>query len=145
MNMEKEGNGRKILVVDDKPESIRLVRKVLRARGYQVVEAQTGVDAIEVAQAELPDLILMDVRLPGGIDGLEATRRISTISRLAHIPIVAMTASVRQEDINRALEGGCAGLIRKPVDIDELPKQVAEYIARAGASRYLPRMTGKEG
>ena len=131
--MEKEGAGRKILVVDDMPESIRLVKKVLEARGYKVIEAQTGADAINTAQTEFPDLILMDVRLPGGIDGLEATRRIKALSQLAHIPILAMTASVRLEDMHWALDAGCVGFIRKPVDINELPKQVAQYIAREKA------------
>ncbi len=129
--MEKEDASKKILVVDDMPESIRLVKKVLEARGYKVIEVQTGADAINAAQTELPDLILMDVRLPGGIDGLEATRRIKALSQLAHIPILAMTASVRLEDMHRALDAGCVGFIRKPVDINELPKQVAQYIARA--------------
>lgn len=129
--MEKEGAGKKILVVDDLPESIRLVKKVLEARGYKVIGVQTGADAINAAQTELPNLILMDVRLPGGIDGLEATRRIKALSQLAHIPILAMTASVKPEDIHRALDAGCVGFIRKPIDIDELPKQVAQYIARA--------------
>lgn len=78
--MEKEGTGKKILVVDDMPESIRLVKKVLEARGYKVIGVQTGADAINAAQTELPNLILMDVRLPGGIKAL---------SQLAHIPILA--------------------------------------------------------
>lgn len=131
--MEKEGAGKKILVVDDKKESVRLVRKVLEARGYEISDAYTGEDAIRVAQMELPDLILMDVRLPGGIDGLEATRRIKAMPQLAHIVIVALTASVRPEDMHRALDAGCAGFIRKPVDIDELPREVAQYLARARA------------
>jgi CheY-like chemotaxis protein len=131
--MEKEGADRKILVVDDMPESIRLVKKVLEARGYKVIEAQTGADAINTAQTEFPDLILMDVRLPGGIDGLEATRHIKALSQLAHIPILAMTASVRLEDMHWALDAGCVGFIRKPVDINELPRQVAQYIAREKA------------
>ena len=117
--MEKEGAGKKILVVDDMPESIRLVKKVLEARGYKVIGVQTGADAINAAQTEIPDLILMDVRLPGGIDGLEATRRIKALSQLAHIPILAMTASVRLEDMHRALDAGCVGFIRKPIDIDD--------------------------
>jgi CheY-like chemotaxis protein len=129
--MKKEGAGRKILVVDDMPESIRLVKKVLEVRGYKVIEAQTGADAINTTQTEFPDLILMDVRLPGGIDGLEATKRIKALSQLAHIPILAMTASVRLEDMHWALDAGCVGFIRKPIDINELPKQVAQYIARA--------------
>ena len=132
--MEKEGAGKKILVVDDKEESRRLVGKVLRLHGYEVIGARSGEDAINMAQTELPDLILMDIRLPGGIDGLEATRRIKATPQLAHIPILAMTASVRPEDMQRALGEGCSGFVRKPIDIDELPKQIAEHIARASAT-----------
>ncbi len=65
---------------------------------------------------------------------MEATRRIKAIPQLAHIPILAMTASVRPEDIQRALREGCSGFVRKPIDIDELPKQVAEHIARASSA-----------
>jgi two-component system cell cycle response regulator DivK len=132
--MEKEGTGKKILVVDDKEDSRVLVGKVLRLRGYEVIGAGTGEDAIKMAQTELPALILMDVRLPGGIDGLEATRCIKAMPQLAHIPILAMTASVRPEDEQRALDIGCSGFVRKPIDIDELPKQVAEHLARASST-----------
>ena len=132
--MEKEGTGKKILVVDDKEDSRVLVRKVLRLRGYEVIEAATGEDAVNMAQTELPGLILMDIRLPGGIDGLEATRRIKATPQTAHIPILAMTASVRPEDMQRALNEGCSGFVRKPIDIDELPRQVAEHIARASSA-----------
>ena len=82
----------------------------------------------------IPALILMDIRLPGGIDGLEATRRIKALPQLAHIPILAMTASVRPEDMQRALREGCDGFVRKPIDIDELPRQVAEHIAHASST-----------
>jgi len=132
--MEKEGTGKKILVVDDIEDNRRLVGKVLGLRGYKVIGAGTGEDAISMAKTELPDLILMDIRLPGGIDGLEATRRIKALPQLAHIPILAMTASVRPEDEQRALNEGCSGFVRKPIDIDELPKQVAEHIARISSA-----------
>jgi len=132
--IEKEGAGKKTLVVDAKEDSRGLVRKVLGLRGYEVIGVGTGEDAINMAQTELPDLILMDIRLPGGIDGLEATRRIKALPQTAHIPILAMTASVRPEDAQRALDIGCSGFVRKPIDIDELPKQVAEHIARASST-----------
>jgi CheY-like chemotaxis protein len=129
--MNKEGEGKKILVVDDKVDSRVLVAKVLKLHGYEVIGASSGEEAIILAQKEVPDLILMDVRLPGGMDGLEAARRIKAMPQLARIPILAMTASVRPEDERRALRGGCNGFIRKPIDIDALPKQVAAYIAKA--------------
>lgn len=128
--MEKEGVGKKVLVVDDKEDSRVLAAKVLRRHGYEVIGASSGEEAISLARKEVPALILMDVRLPGGIDGLEATRRIKATPELAHIPVVAMTASVRPEDEQKALDDGCDGFIRKPIDIDALPGQVAEFIAR---------------
>ena len=131
--MEMEGTGKKILVVDDKEDARRLLRKILKLRGYNIIEAGTGQDAIELARKEFPDLILMDIRLPGECDGLEATRRIKAIPRLAHTPILAVTASVRPEDQQQTFDAGCSGFIRKPVDIDELPRQVAEHIARVSS------------
>jgi len=131
--MNEEGSGKKILVVDDLEDNRRLVVKVLGRRGYEVIEAATGEEAIDKAQTELPSLILMDIRLPGEIDGLEATRRIKAQSQLTYTPILAMTASVRPEDAQRALDAGCSAFIRKPIDIDELPVQVAKHIARAAS------------
>jgi CheY-like chemotaxis protein len=133
--MEKEAL-KKILVVDDKEDSRVLVTKVLSRHGYAVIPARSGEEAVSLAQKELPALILMDMRLPGGIDGLEATRRIKALPETASIPVVAMTASVRPEDEHKALVGGCDGFIRKPIDIDALSKQVAEYIARGVGDAY---------
>ena len=132
--MGKEGTGKRILVVDDKEDSRVLVEKVLRLRDYDIIGAETGEDAVKMALSELPDLILMDARLPGGIDGLEATRRIKATPQLAHIPIIAVTASVRLEDEQRAMDAGCSGFIRKPIDIAELPRKVADHIAHASSA-----------
>jgi two-component system, cell cycle response regulator DivK len=126
--METEGSGKKILVVDDKEENRRLIRKILRIHGYIIVEASSGETAIELAQTEAPSLVLMDIRLREGIDGIEATKRLKALPGVANIPIVAITASVSPEDMQRALDSGCKGFIRKPIDIDEFPKQVAQYL-----------------
>ena len=127
--MQEEGTGMKILVVDDKPDFIRLMQKVLKQWGYEVIGAPNGEEAIRTTEIELPHLILMDVRLPGGIDGLEVTRRIKAMPHLAYIPILAVTASVGPDIELQALDAGCSGYIRKPIDINELPKQVATNIA----------------
>jgi two-component system, cell cycle response regulator DivK len=128
--MENEGTGKKILVVDDKEENRRLLKKILRFHSYTVSEAATGESAIELAQSELPDLILMDIRLREGIDGIEATRRLKELPGTSKIPIIAITASVSPEDMQRALNSGCSGFIRKPIDINEFPDKISEYIKR---------------
>ena len=125
--MTLEGSGKKILVVDDKEENRRLIRKVLSRHGYEILEVPSGELAIELAESGFPDLILMDLRLREGIDGIEATRRLKALPSVAHIPVVAITASVSPEDIQRALDCGCSGFIRKPIDIDVFPDQIARY------------------
>jgi CheY-like chemotaxis protein len=124
-------NAKRILVVEDNEDSRRLVGKVLKVHGYRVLEATSGEAAVTIAGAEKPDLILMDVRLPGGIDGLEATRRIKNSDGTKDIIILALTASVRPEDMRGAMDAGCSGFARKPIDVDELPLQIAEYIHKA--------------
>jgi CheY-like chemotaxis protein len=132
--MEKAGTGKKVLVVDDIEDSRVLVEKILGYRGYEVIGAASGEEAISMAKTQVPDLILMDMRMPGSIDGLEATRCIKAVPELARIPILALTASVRPEDMKIAFDAGCNDFVRKPVDIDELPKIVAEHIARAASA-----------
>jgi len=127
--MDTERSGRLILVVDDKEENRRLIRKVLTRHGYRVTEVSTGELALETAQTEHPDLILMDIRLREGIDGIEATRRLKALPFVANVPVVAVTASVSAEDMQRALKAGCSGFIRKPLDIDGLPELIGHYIA----------------
>jgi len=87
----------RILYVEDNFQNKRLVRKILNARGYEVLEAGDGLTAIEMATRELPDLILMDISLPG-IDGIEATQRIKASTGTSHIPIVALTANAMRGD-----------------------------------------------
>lgn len=117
----------KILYVEDNPQNMRLVRKILKHAGHEVVEAETGLAGIEVARGERPDLILMDVNLPD-IDGLEATARIKAESALVHIPIIALTANAMVGDREKALNAGCDGYLPKPISRGDLLETVGHYL-----------------
>lgn len=118
----------RILCVEDNPQNMRLVRKILNNNGYEVLEAEDATTGIEIAHRELPDLILMDINLPD-IDGLEATRRIKQVDHLVHIPIVALTANAMHGDRERCLEAGCNGYVPKPITKSELLSTVAHFLA----------------
>lgn len=117
----------KILYVEDTPASQMLVQRILMAEGFDVVIADSGITAIEVATREKPDLILMDINI-GGLDGYEVTTRLRTISGLEKVPIVAVTAATLNGDRERALVAGCNGYIPKPIDVDTFPDQVRSYL-----------------
>lgn len=116
----------RILYVEDNPQNMRLVRKILKHAGHEVLEAETGLDGISVAQNELPDLILMDVNLPD-IDGLEATARLKADGSTASIPVIALTANAMVGDREKALEAGCDGYLPKPVSRQDLIAAIAEF------------------
>jgi len=120
-------DGRTILVVEDNPVNRKLARNALRIHGFQVHEATTGEEALELLSQHSADLILMDIQLPG-MDGLEVTRRLKADPRTAHIPIVALTAHAKEADEFRAREAGCAGYITKPIRLAHFPHQVASYM-----------------
>lgn len=126
---------RTILVVDDNGDVRRLVKKVLEMSGYMVQEADSGESAVSMAENDSPDLILMDIRLPGKLNGLEATRQLKENPRTQLIPVVALTASVMARDQKQALEAGCTGFIGKPLDIRTLPEMVEKFIMQ-GAGRH---------
>ncbi len=117
----------KVLYIEDSPSNRLLVKRVLMAEGYQVLEAEDGSAGMDVAKRERPDLVLMDMNLPD-VDGYEMTRRIRATPELASIPIVAMTANVMHGDREKALEAGCVGYLPKPIDVDALPMQIARFI-----------------
>ncbi|MBN1248644.1 MAG: response regulator [Anaerolineae bacterium] len=117
----------KVLYIEDSPSNRLLVKRVLHVEGYEVLEAADGIEGIEVALREHPDLILMDMNLPD-VDGYEMTRRICNSADLADIPVVAVTANVMHGDREKTLEAGCVGYIPKPIDVDALPDQVARFI-----------------
>ncbi|MDO8736304.1 MAG: response regulator [Thermoleophilia bacterium] len=124
------GNNRSILVVDDNDDVRRLVKKVLLMSGFQVIEAASGDEALEAVEKKVPDLILMDIRLPGQFNGLETTSRLKDDSRMQRVPVVALTASVLDRDRRQALAAGCSGFISKPIDISGLAELVEKYIQR---------------
>jgi two-component system, cell cycle response regulator DivK len=118
-----------VLVVEDNPLNLKLVRDVLGHGGYHVLEAGDAERGIELARSEAPDLILMDVQLPG-IDGVEALRRLRADSETASIPVVALTALAMKEDRERFLGAGFDGYLEKPVSVPDLSGQVAALIRR---------------
>lgn len=127
MEEKKEDFSRKILVVDDNQDSRELVVKILKNRGYQMIEAVDGEEALEKAIAENPDLILMDISIPK-LDGYEVTRRLKSQIKFKDTPIIALTAHAMKGDREKALEAGCEGYISKPIDIHELPDQIKSYL-----------------
>ena len=122
---------KRILVVDDNPRNLKLAFDVLEDAGYEVVEAVNAEEAQSVIDRNLPDLILMDIALPG-MDGLTLTRKIKANERTKHIRIIALTAFAMKGDDQKALAAGCDGYITKPIDIHQLPVQVAEILGGSG-------------
>lgn len=118
-----------VLYIEDDQANRTLVRRVLEAEGYTVLEAENGRRGLQVAGAERPDLVLVDISMPE-MDGYEVTARLRAMDEVAQTPIVALTANVMKGDRERALEAGCSGYIQKPLDIDMLPRQVASFLDR---------------
>jgi CheY-like chemotaxis protein len=116
-----------ILVVEDNPLNMELVRDILRAYGYEVSEATNGLECQQWLTQNKPDLILMDLQLPG-IDGFTLTRQIKADDRLQAVPVVALTAFAMKGDRERAIEAGCSGVITKPIDTRAFPRQVEAYL-----------------
>ena len=104
-----------ILLVEDNPVNRRLAGFLLRSQGYQVLEATTGLEAFETVAKERPDLIVMDIQLPG-MDGLEVTRKLKEQSGTADIPVIAVTSYAMAGDRDKALAAGCSGYVTKPID-----------------------------
>lgn len=117
-----------ILVVEDNERNLKLLRDVLEYVGYDVRVARTAEDGIALAVKEPPDLVLMDLQLPG-IDGTEALRRLRESPRTADIPVVAVTAQAMKQDRERALEAGFNGYIEKPISVRAFPDQVRSFLS----------------
>jgi two-component system, cell cycle response regulator DivK len=133
MNGPESGGRKTILVVDDNRDNRELVVKVLGRHGYRLCEAADGETALLAARTERPDLILMDISLPG-LDGYEVTRRLQNQEDCRHIPVVALTAHAMRGDREKALAAGCCDYITKPINVRELPAQVARNLSRTAPS-----------
>src|SRR3989449_1036511 len=125
--IRKDGSRAKILHVEDNPENRMLVRAILEAEGYTIIDAEDGLTGIEAAIREEPALILLDVNLPA-VDGYEVVSIIKSFPAFATTPVIAVTAYAMEGDRQRTLVAGCDGYIQKPIDVDTCPRQVAEFL-----------------
>jgi two-component system cell cycle response regulator DivK len=112
-----------ILIVEDNEKNLKLTRDVLQFNGFRTLEATAAEDGIALAQAERPDLILMDIQLPG-MDGVTALDRLRADPRTAPIPVVALTAYAMQADHQRFLQAGFDDCVMKPISVKDLPTQI---------------------
>lgn len=117
-----------ILYVEDNFENKLFVRRVIESMGHEMVEAETGLDSLVIAAERVPDLILMDVNIPG-MDGLETTAKMKQNPRLSHIPVIALTANAMKGDKERCLAAGCDGYMQKPVGVSDLRREITRYSA----------------
>jgi two-component system, cell cycle response regulator DivK len=122
--------GERIMIVEDNEQNIKLLGDVLGAYGYRISEARSAEEAIALVPAERPQLVLMDIRLPG-LDGVAALRVLRTMPETAVTPVVAVTASVMKEERERLLAVGFDGYIEKPLDIGALPGLVQSFLTSA--------------
>jgi len=119
---------KKILIVDDQVEVRELVEVTLRVEDYQIFQAKSGEEAIEIARAEKPELIIMDIMMPGGMDGLEATRVLKNDPETKDCTIVMLTAKGQQTDREAGLEAGANDYFAKPFSPLDLIKKVEEVL-----------------
>jgi CheY-like chemotaxis protein len=123
--------GELILVVEDNDKNRKLVRDVLTVRGYRLLEAVTGEDGVRLAREHRPDLVLMDIQLPG-IDGIEALRQLRADPALAGTPVLAVTASAMTHDRQKILAAGFDGYQSKPISVRPFLEAVREVLDRRG-------------
>ncbi len=116
-----------VLVVDDNELNLKLARTILTASGYNVMAAARGEEAIAMARAHRPDLILLDIRLPD-IDGLEVLRRLRDLPETKDVPVVAMTAQAMPEEVDSFMAAGCDGYIQKPISLQSFRAEVQRHL-----------------
>ena len=119
-----------ILYVEDNPDNRMLVRRILLSEDYSLLEATNAAEALEVLKTAKPDLILMDINMPD-MDGYTLTAKIKKMPGFEKLPILALTANVMRGDKEKVLEAGCDGYIQKPIDFDELLREVERFTSRS--------------
>lgn len=124
-----QNNKGTILYVEDNPENRMLIRRVLLSEDYSLTEATSASQALDILRTNRPDLILMDINMPD-MDGYTLTAQIKSMPGFAQIPIIAITANVMRGDREKTLQAGCDGYIQKPVDIDQLTREIEKFIVR---------------
>lgn len=117
----------RILYIEDNLDNMVLVKRILLAEGYEVFEARTAEEGINLAKQLIPELILMDINMPD-MDGLSATKYLRELPALHRTPIVALTANVMRGVLEQSLEAGCSGYISKPIDVDHFPEQISKFL-----------------
>ncbi len=121
---------KKILIIEDNDLNLKLFRDLLEANGYTTVETKEGLNALDLAKREMPDLILMDIQLPE-ISGLDVTRRMKAEPEVADIPIIAVTAFAMKDDEEKILRAGCEAYISKPISITSFLETVKQFLDAA--------------
>ena len=116
-----------ILIVEDNPQSLKLLRDILQIKGYQTLEAETGEEGVRLARRRQPALILMDIQLPG-INGIEALQRLRADPVTSATPVIAVTASVMTQDRSRIMAAGFNGFQSKPISVNQLLATVRETL-----------------
>ena len=122
--------GKRILVVEDQEDNRRILRDLLTSVGYEIIEALTGEEGVALAETGHPDLILMDIQLPG-IDGYETTRRVRALPALRQVPIIAVTSYALSGDDVKAMEAGCTDYVPKPFSPRALLAKIRKYLPQA--------------
>ena len=117
----------RVLYIEDNIDNMTLVKRVLEIEGYEVISAKTGEEGLTKAFSNNPDIIITDINLPD-IDGYEITDKLKNDQETSHIPVIAMTANVMKKDRENVFQAGCDGYISKPIDIDELPGQIENFL-----------------
>jgi two-component system cell cycle response regulator DivK len=120
-----------ILIIEDNEKNLKLVRDVLQVKGYATLEARSAEEGIAIARDRVPALVLMDIQLPG-ISGIEAIAQLRNAPETAHIPVVAVTASVMQHDLKQITDAGFDGYVAKPINLKSFLETVRSVLERTG-------------